>query len=271
MNKGTLTFSNLGSYGWLSNQQFQITSVIGTALKNDMSFVFPTWKYSKFYKKSFPQLPKEELDVIKGQYIDREGPHHYEPIIIPDVDQNYDIGGYLQSEKYFQDHRDEVLSYFEPKDEYVDYLKEKYKHLLSKKNCAIHVRRGDYLNFPSHHPVCSPYYYKQSMSHFDEDTVYLVFSNDMDWCRQNFIGEQFHFIEETGKALGGDDVVLEQILMSMCQNVITANSTFSLWAAIIGKHFYNPDMKIICPLAWFGAALWMHKLDDMYPEGIIKI
>lgn len=264
---GTLSFSNLGSYGWYGNQLYQIASTIGVATKNNMEYVFPTWKYSKFFKKELPQMVKEELDKVKGSYIDREGPHHFEEVIIPDTKLNWDLGGYLQSEKYFEHCKDLVFSYLELKDEYQNHINSNFADILSRKNCAIHVRRDDYLNFPAYHPVMDMNYYNKAMSHFDSDTTYLVFSNDMDWCKNNFIGDKFIFIEGGDKTRGGD-VVIEHSLMSKCQNIITANSSFSLWGAILNK---NENKKIICPSNWFGPALRGHRLNDMYPKNSIII
>jgi hypothetical protein len=264
---GTLSFSNLGTYGWYGNQLYQIASTIGIAVSNDMDYMFPTWKYSKYFKKELPQLPKEELDKIKGTYIDREGPHHFEKVLIPDPTANWDIGGYLQSEKYFEHCRDLVFSYLELKDEYEEYIQNKFNHILNLKNCAIHVRRDDYLNFPSYHPVMNMNYYSRAMTYFDSDTKFIVFSNDMNWCKNNFIGDQFIFIEDGDKTRGGD-VIVEHSLMSKCQNIITANSSFSLWASILNK---NENKKIICPSNWFGPAISGYRLDDMYPKNAIII
>lgn len=262
-----LSFSNLGTYGWYGNQLYQIAATIGVAVKNDMEYMFPKWKYSEYFKKELPQMDKVELDKIKGGYINREGPHHFEEVIVPDNKVNWDLGGYLQSEKYFEHCRELVLSYLELKDEYKELINQNFGELLSRKNCAIHVRRGDYANFPAYHPLLTMDYYNQAMKHFDDDTIFIVFSNDMAWCKANFIGDRFLFVDGGDKSLGGD-VIIEHNLMSMCQNIITANSSFSLWASILNK---NPDKKIICPSTWFGPALRGHKLDDMYPKNSIII
>lgn len=263
----TLSFSNLGTYGWYGNQLYQIAATIGVAVKNNMDYMFPTWKYSEYFKKPLPQMPKEKLDKIKGEYINREGPHHFEEVVIPNPNINWDLGGYMQSEKYFEHCKDLIFSYLEMKDEYVDVINDRYGDILTTKNCALHVRRGDYLNFPGYHPVMGMDYYDKAMSYFDKDTLFVIFSNDMEWCKSNFVGDNFVFINNGDKSLGGD-VVVEHKLMSMCQNIITANSSFSLWASILNK---NPDKKIICPSLWFGPALPNHILTDMYPKNSIII
>lgn len=267
MEKGILSFSNLGTYGWYGNQLYQIAATIGVATKNNMDYMFPTWKYSEYFKKELPQMTKESLDKIKGDFINREGPHHFKEVIIPNFKKNWDLGGYLQSEKYWDHCRDLVLSYLELKDEYSEIIETKYGELLSKNTCALHVRRDDYLNFPMYHPVCNNDYYREAISYFPNDTIFVVFSNDIEYCKKNFIGERFIIIDEGDKTRGGD-VILEHNLMSRCKNIITANSSFSLWASILNK---NPNKKVVSPKNWFGPALAGHQLQDMYPEGTITI
>ena len=50
--------------------------------------------------------------------------------------------------------------------------------------------------------------------------------------------------------------------MSMCQNNIIANSSFSWWAAWLNN---NKDKKIIAPKKWFGPAL-SHNISDLIPN-----
>lgn len=260
-----LSFSHLGTYGWYGNQLYQIAATIGVATKNNMDYLFPTWKYSKYFKKELPQISKEELDKIKGEFINREGPHHFEDVVIPDNTKNWDLGGYLQSEKYWEHCRDLVLSYLELKDEYNELIEKRYNDLLSLNTCALHVRRGDYLNFPLHHPVCTNNYYRNAISQFSNDTIFIIFSDDIDFCKKNFIGDRFFFFEDGDRSRGGD-IVIEHNIMSRCKNIITANSSFSLWASILNK---NENKRIICPKNWFGPALSGHQLQDMYPKNAI--
>jgi hypothetical protein len=262
-----LSFSHLGTYGWYGNQLFQIAATIGVATKNEMDYLFPTWKYDKYFKKSLPQMSKDELDKIKGDFINREGPHHFEDVIIPDNNKNWDLGGYLQSEKYWEHCRDLVLSYLELKDEYNEIIETKYSELLSLNTCALHVRRGDYLMFPAYHPVCGNDYYRQAISHFDNDTIFVIFSDDIEYCKRNFIGERFIIFDDGDKTRGGD-IIIEHNVMARCKNIITANSSFSLWASILNN---NPNKKIISPKNWFGPALAGHQLQDMYPNNTIII
>jgi hypothetical protein len=58
--------------------------------------------------------------------------------------------------------------------------------------------------------------------------------------------------------------------MKRCKSFITANSSFSFMAALLGDH---PDKKIIMPSRWFGPQMpaMGFTTDDIYPEGAIVI
>ena len=166
---------------------------------------------------------------------------HYNEI--PRSDDNLLINGYFQSEKYFMSHRNEILNLFEINDEIKDKLINKYGEILTKKTCSIHVRRGDYVRLNQYHTVQPIDYYEKSIKLIGEDYEYLIFSDDIEWCKTNFDFIQTkHFIE--------DDTDYENLyLMSMCDHNIIANSSFSWWGSWMNK---NENKKVISPKNWFG-------------------
>jgi hypothetical protein len=59
--------------------------------------------------------------------------------------------------------------------------------------------------------------------------------------------------------------------MSQCHHFIIANSSFSWWAAYLGKKLERVILKIvIAPENWYGEK-WTEDWQDIYPEGWIKI
>ena len=101
-------------------------------------------------------------------------------------------------------------------------------------------------------------YYSQAMKHFP-DTNFIVFSDDIQWCKENFKGEEFTFIEE--------DDYIELYLMSMCRHNIIANSSFSWWGSYLNQ---NEDKIVIAPSKWFGTDGRL-KTENIYGEGWIVI
>ena len=51
--------------------------------------------------------------------------------------------------------------------------------------------------------------------------------------------------------------------MSLCQNNIIANSTFSWWGAWLNQ---NINKKVIAPSKWFGPLKINHNTQDLIPE-----
>lgn len=186
---------------------------------------------------------------------------HYKEI--PCYEDSIKLEGYFQSEKYFLQHKNEIKDLFSIDENTEIYLNVKYKDILQdKKTCSIHVRRGDYLNFKNHHPTQTSEYYMQAVNMFDKDTLFLIFSDDINWCKNIFRSlPNKLFIE-------GNKDYQDLYLMSKCSDNIMANSSFSWWGTWLNN---NQDKKVIAPKTWFGPALKNHIIKDIYLKDWITI
>lgn len=169
--------------------------------------------------------------------------------------------GYFQSEKYFKDCEEDIRKMFMSYDIEID--SKTRGLLLNDKSCSIHVRRGDYLKSPNHHPTQDMNYYMKAIKRMPKDSIFLIFSDDIEWCKSNFpdMPEKFKFIE-------GNSDYEDLYLMAHCKNNIIANSTFSWWAAWLNG---NLDKVVVAPNKWFGPAFPNHDTKDLYCEGWVKI
>jgi len=161
--------------------------------------------------------------------------------------------GYFQSEKYFAKNKSLIQNLFSIDEDNNKLIIEKYSNVLKLNPVGVHVRRGDYLSNP--HPVCSLDYYDKAFNLFPENTVYLLFSDDITWCKENFKEETFHFVENN------EDVV-DLFLMTKCSHNIMANSSFSWWGAWLNK---NENQRVITPQNWFGNTM-EHNTKDLIPS-----
>jgi hypothetical protein len=171
------------------------------------------------------------------------------------------IDGFFQSEKYFAHHRKLVIDFFDFSFINKKYIDENYTYITDKKCTSIHIRRGDYLKFPNHHPTQTIDYYYDSIEILKNNTdLFVIFSDDIQWCKENLKLENILYIED-------EKDYIELYLMSLCDNNIISNSSFSWWGAWLNE---NPRKKVIGPLKWFGDAI-QHKTGDILPENWIKI
>ena len=167
--------------------------------------------------------------------------------------------GYFQSEKYFD--KKLISDMYSIPQNIENKLKTKYGEVLDDNTCSIHIRHGDYIGIQDHHPLCSLEYYNNAMSKMPSDTKFLIFSDDINWCKENFTGDQFIFTD--------NDADYEDLyLMSICKNNIIANSSFSWWGAWLNK---NPDKIVIAPKTWFGSSKSNLNLKDFIPETWIQL
>ena len=75
----------------------------------------------------------------------------------------------------------------------------------------------------------------------------MVFSDDMDWCRNELKLEGFGTKVIYVDWNKGADSWQDMSLMSKCKNHIIANSTFSWWGAWLDP---NIEKTVICPEIW---------------------
>lgn len=264
--KDQVTFPNLGNKGRLGNQLFQIAATISTAIDHNFGCAFPDWKYNQFlknpiqeYSKLIPEISYKPTDFYT------EPSFRYNNINLPDIGLKslredvkvYALDGYFQSRKYFENHEDLIREQFEPSQEIINKLCSKYGSLRYH-SCAIHVRRGDYVDLSYYHQIKMDYY-EASMLKISQQTGiihFMIFSDDIAWCKENFknTGYQYTFME-------GNTDFYDLILMSCCRHQIIANSSFSWWGAFLNK---NPDKIVIFPEKWFGEVANLDATDLYY-------
>ena len=259
--------------GGLGNILFQIAAVKSLAIDSgvDCSFpnlihhygvmdadnyYIPNLKHSTEYHQIFDKLnviqPTTSLPLTRY-------PFHYVKVDTPP--DNFVVDGFFQSEKYFTHNREAILDYIKMPESVNKIITDKYSELLNVRTTAIHVRRGDYLKFPQHHPTQSAEYYLSAMDLVKNKTdKFLVFSDDIQWCKDNLNIDNIIYIED-------EKDYIELYLMSLCDNNIISNSSFGWWGAWLNK---NNDKVVVGPNKWFGPAI-KHETSDIIPESWIKL
>ena len=176
-------------------------------------------------------------------------------------DIHYYLNGYWCSERYFEDNKHIIIDSLSYDDDFINKVKNSiYKEVFNKKVVSIHIRRTDYITSNGYHPVIPISYYEKALATIKDYDLVYVFSDDIEWCKNNLLFDNILFVE-------GLDDIEDMWLMSLCKNNIIANSTFSWWGAWLNK---NPDKKVISPNNWFGEHVNINQ-NNIIPENWIKI
>lgn len=259
-------------YGGLGNQMFQYAFAKNLEkLTGDNVFIDTEWgnkntihngyELDKLFPVNMKKAKNEDIERLSTQpdslkdkirkkyftkkthYIDKV--FRYNPELYRLKGDIY-FEGYWQSEKFFFESRNEIKQTFSFPEISGTENKELI-NIIDGKTAAIHVRRGDYLK-EKYLFVCDKNYYKNSIDILINKygiTKLIVFSNDIEWCRENLNKRELETIYCTWNS--GSDSWKDMALISLCPYIIISNSSFSWWAAYLNK---NPGKKILCPEIW---------------------
>ena len=254
--------------GQLGNQLFIIAATVALAIDNGATPLFPDLATAnrensplnreKIYSHLALNLNPPSSPIL-SRYV--EPYFHYAKI---PYNPCMSISGYFQSEKYFLHHKETILNLFAPPKYILDELTAKYQVLMQHPNTvAIHYR--SYEKEDSDHNVyalCDLEYYYEAIAQFPQNSIFVVFSNQIEWCKQNFknIPRTFYYIDNQPH-------YHDLYLMSFCKHQIICNSSFSWWGAYLNR---NPDKIVIAPSKWFNPK-YIAETEDLIPEEWVKL
>jgi hypothetical protein len=227
-----ITHKSIGYSGRLGNQMFQYAALKVISLTMKQPIVLPNNTNIKqdgcFDFTNNAWIPYK-LDLLDGFDLNCQ---------IGEIEgDNIVIDGYFQSCSYLIEYEKEIIKEFTFKQHMLNKCKLELNKYINP--VSIHVRRGDYVNHPNYWTV-TPEYISEALQHFaDQEYTFLVFSDDIEWCKQVF-PEGVIFVE-------GNNQFEDLCMMSLCDHNIIANSSYSWWAAFLNQ---NPNKKIIAPKNW---------------------
>ena len=264
--------------GGLGNQLFQIFTTIAYAMKYSKPFFFlnnyqlgdgsngSTIRHTywetflivlKPFLKDMNEIPKLIL-IMEKDFIYQELPENYE--------RNYGtlLVGYFQSPKYFNKYKEYICKL----------LKIDLKKLIVKNkvkiffdtihSISIHFRFGDYKNYPNIYTLLTEEYYKNALNFIINELEHSKTNMEIKkekivlyFCENDSIPEVEEIINSLKKLFSYINFIRaypeledweQMLLMSLCNDNIMANSTFSWW----GTYLNSNVEKIVCyPEQWF--------------------
>lgn len=261
--------------GRLGNNLFQyafgrkLAELRGVPLVLDASWYNSrTWGYVSAIRR-FPGIHDGTVRVVRPfslgsrLLLKATGRHHWElggaPVIREHAsDHSFDpslltapgncvIMGYFQSPRYFQDLGDLLRKELSTAGLGLERGHEALAERLRAANSvAVHVRRTDYVGNPHLH-LPSPAYHQTAMNRLRDahpDARFFVFSDDIKWCREWFAGDDTEFVSHYDPT----DPLTDLHLLSLANHHIIANSSYSWWAAWLGR---KSGQKVFMPDQWF--------------------
>jgi Glycosyl transferase family 11 len=202
-------------------------------------FVKNNWLYNrkKYWLRHFTKNIYQE----KFHYFDKDFFKLKSPVL---------LDGYFQSELYFKNIEFEIRNCFQINPVLVENVALLANEIKHQNAVSVHIRRSDYLlpQFAKVHGVLPSSYYQKAIEQIkasQPNAVFYVFSDDIDWAKQNLTFNQSKVIfatEQTKTAME------DFYLMTQCTHNIIANSSFSWWAAWLNS---NPKKMVIAPHIWF--------------------
>lgn len=267
---GFITFKTIGESGNLGSQLQQYSCLFAIAKETGRNIIFPESSVNLGFGFKFANLCEIKIvtkpDSFFDEFIDikPDDSQIVDSTLIPKMDPqfNYNIVNRFDLFKYWYPKYFKDIMSFKWNSKYQEKAYNKYKSLIpsNKEIVAMHVRRGDYL-LPQHSHFCQldESYYSQALNPFIENIEnyhFLVFSNDIEWCKRLIQGEMVTFVDQ------GDDYT-DLITMSMCDHFIIANSSYSWWAAF--KSTTNSNKKVYCPTNYLrDFSPWSHTINKNY-------
>lgn len=267
-----ITFNTISEVGNLGSQIQQFASLYAIAKKTNKKIIFTESVLNKGFGLKFNEVLDIPIEIKPDDFIKDFVNYRVNDSVEIDYSVfglsphiNYNIEGRFDLFKYWFDDFKQDISEWKWKSSYFLEAKSQYDKIKipQKETVSIHLRRGDYL-LPQHDHFCkldNDYYGKALEVFFNDFDKYqfLIFSNDIEWCKENFIeeGECVYFVEPS---IDYNDL----ILMSLCDHNIIANSSYSWWAAFKNQ---NLNKKVYCPQNYLkNYSPWSYINKNYYPK-----
>ena len=289
--------------GGLGNQMFQYAAALGLAVRQDRALKMEVSAFEACKKRSYQldclKVPQDlytgaplfqpvsnsiaarvirriKRDVFKvsafrkGVYCE---PHfHFDPAFFKLSGAEILLNGYFQSPRYFENVAQLLRERFQPaappSAKAADWAA---KIAASPCSVSLHVRRGDYLEWPysTVHDALDRGYYDRAVNLIQrlagERVEFFLFSDEPD-----FIAEAFADLPGAHVVRSDPHKSWEELfLMARCRHNIIANSSYSWWGA-----WLNPaeHKRVIAPARWFTSGrLAACNVLDLYPNDWILL
>lgn len=204
-----------------------------------VTWYIPNYLLSRIGRKFLPKRISEYIEPIQENY-------EFNPSVYTSDQKKY-FEGYWQSVKYSEIALDKL------KHEFDHPTPNRYNNSMIARikfsdSVGIHIRRGDYVTNKGFGGICDLDYYKRAIEQVGiEGKVFFIFSNDIQWCKENIqplLGNaKVEYVTENK----GKESHWDMFLMTYSKSLIIANSSFSWWGAVLNR---NENAVVVAPKKW---------------------
>ena len=227
------------AYGWRHNLDItisarQLTSAANTQFAGRNS-VMPL----------FREIPRswKRTAINASTRRDRFELHEFAPIGPPQDENDIVLDGLFGHCGYFDDARNQLLQVFRPQHRTAAALDARFASLFDGETVSVSIRRGDYLRQRTLRRYDLELdYYQRALDLLPPAANVLVFSDDIDWCKDNL-----YFDRPTDYVVGGS-ALADMYLISRCTHHVICNSTFAWWGAWLDD---KSEGLTVRPAQWF--------------------
>ena len=246
-------------YGKLGNQLFQIALLFGIRERRGHDFYVlrrgeQVWEC---FDLAVPFVGPRTTHCFREGF----GSCNFDPAALEQPDGT-GFHGWYQSYRYFDDVKASLvpfLRFYATPRAFSEAMLQAYRKRHGRPIVSVHVRRGDYV-LPGDEDVwgdlAADGYYQTAVDAIGDDVLYLVFSDDVAWCRRSLHLGASHVEFADFNPFGS------LCMMTGCDVNVVANSSFSWWGA-----YLNPTSEVHAPSRWFGPAMPTpnERQDDIVP------
>jgi hypothetical protein len=253
-----ISFAQLGRHGSLGNQLFQYAFLRTMARRLGVQFYCPHWIGDDvFLLEDKAERAKEQVGI---RFTYREQKYFGLDETTLEIEDNTDIAGYFQTEKYFD--RAEVRKWYAFKEKAILRMNQKYSHIDFSESVGVHLRFTDKVMDPLFY-IPAGEYYREALSLVRHKTNVLVFSDDDEAARS-----RLRRVRGNLTYIIGNRPYEDLYLMTRCHDFVSSTSTLSWWGAWLNQ---NDDERVLCPEEGPFRPGSPVKNNDYWPERWIKL